>query len=116
MTEGFTGTIETFAQDVTWSCGLCAANGRQVAGTDRESLELHMNEHIAGALEDPVRLIFDLHLARPIPPGPVLVDVAAYGDQYAVAGLGAGVDGIVALCASPEHAEYIARLWNEDHS
>ena len=33
-------------------------------GTGRDVVDLHMNEHIAGALEDPVHLIIDVRLPR----------------------------------------------------
>jgi hypothetical protein len=113
MTDHFTETVEVFAADVAWTCGLCSVGGTEVTGVGRESLELHMNDHIAGALEGPVRMVFDLRLPR-LRPEPVLVDVAQYGAGYAVAGQGS--DTVLAVCADRAVAEYFARLWNLDHS
>jgi hypothetical protein len=101
-----------FAEDVSWTCGLCSVGGVEVTGTGRESLELHMNEHIAGALEGPVRMVFDLRKPR-LRPEPTLVDVAEFGAGFAVAGVGS--DTVLAMCADRDVAEYFARLWNLDH-
>ena len=108
-------SLETLDENVSWSCGLCNANGRQANGNDRLSLEIHMNDHVMDAVVLPVQLVIDLRVARHlIPPSPVLVDVAAYGAGYAVAGVGSAV--VVATCEDVDTAEYLARLWNEDHS
>jgi hypothetical protein len=112
MTEPY----ETFAPDVTWSCGLCAANGRQMTGTDRESMELHMNEHIAGALEDPVRMVIDMYLPALslAKPAPMMIDVVQLEDGWALVEVGT----TTALMVTPDRkvAEYVARLWNRDHA
>ena len=107
--------LETLDENVSWSCGLCNANGRQANGDDRLSLEIHMNDHVMDAVHLPVQLVIDLRVARHlIPATPVLVDVAAYGAGYAVAGIGSA--DIVATCDDVATAEYLAQLWNMDHS
>jgi hypothetical protein len=112
MTDHFD---ETFAPDVSWTCGLCNANGRKVSGEDRESLEMHMNEHIAGALEDPIRMIFDLRVS-PLPrPEPKLVDVVSYGPGWGLVEYGT-TNPVLALIQDQDVAAYLARLWNEDQS